>query len=68
MIEGFPLPYVCTFFPGEAGSVRPASVSVRRAGPSSVRMASDVTVPDLLKQTEKLKLLSTVSEYTEAGT
>lgn len=41
--------------------MRPASSSVRRAGPSSVRMAADVTVPDLLKQTEKLKLLSTVS-------
>lgn len=39
------------------------STAVRRAGPgSAVRMATDVTVPDLLKQTEKLKLLSTVSE------
>lgn len=40
-------------------SMRPSSI--RRAGSSSVRMASEVTVPDLLKQTEKLKLLSTVS-------
>ena len=35
---------------------------MRRASPSSVRMASDVTVPDLLKQTEQLKLLSTVRQ------
>lgn len=46
--------------------MRPASSSVRRAGPS-VRMAADVTVPDLLKQTEKLKLLSTVSGSRAAG-
>ncbi|CAM9584170.1 unnamed protein product [Pylaiella littoralis] len=45
-----------------AGSMRPASASVRRAGPSSVRMASDMTVPELLKKTEELKLLSTASK------
>eukprot|EP00904_Undaria_pinnatifida_P006229 jgi/Undpi1/2736/HiC_scaffold_14.g06114.m1 len=40
--------------------MRPALM--RRASPSSVRMASEVTVPDLLKQTEQLKLLSTASK------
>lgn len=35
-------------------------MSVRRASGTSVRMASEVTVPGLLKQTEKLKILSTV--------
>ena len=30
-------------------------------------MAADVTVPDLLKQTEKLKLLSTVSRVAARG-
>lgn len=43
------------------GSMRP--MPVRRASVSNVRMAasSEVTVPDLLKQTEQLKILSTVS-------
>ncbi|CAM9985264.1 unnamed protein product [Scytosiphon promiscuus] len=44
------------------GSMRPASSSVRRAGASGVRMAADATVPDLLRQTEQLKLLSTASK------